>query len=238
MTHAHPACCGPFDFAWPLPHALPGVRWAACRFDPARLDPGAFRQCAVPMPASIERAVAKRRAEYLAGRLCAREALRPLLGRPAIPAIGEDRAPVWPAGVCGSISHGSGLAAAVAAAETDWRGLGLDIEEHLPDERAERLAGEILVPDELRRLAGLPAPARARRVTLTFSLKESLFKALYPLVRQRFYFEAAEVLDCAEGQARLRLLVDLNEEWRAGRELRGLYGVRGDHLLSLVAVAA
>ncbi|TRX76004.1 4'-phosphopantetheinyl transferase family protein [Pseudomonas mangiferae] len=238
MTRTHPACCGPFDFAWPLPAPLPGVRWVACRFDPARLDPAAFRQSDVPMPASIERSVPKRQAEYLAGRLCAREALLPLLGRPAIPTIGNDRAPVWPHGVCGSITHGSGLAAAVVGPSRAWRSLGLDVEEDLPDDRAERLAGEILVPAELERLAGLPAAERARQVTLTFSLKESLFKALYPLVRQRFYFEAAEVVACAGGRARLRLLADLDGEWRAGCELDGLYAAHGAHLLSVVAVAA
>ena len=48
-------------------------------------------------PASIQRSVAKRQAEFLAGRICARAALQQLEGLSFIPAIGEDRAPVWPA---------------------------------------------------------------------------------------------------------------------------------------------
>lgn len=62
-------------------------------------------------------------------------------------------------------------------------------------ERADRLAGEILTPSELEAFASLGDHERAELVTRTFSLKESLFKALYPLVKQRFYFQDAEVLE-------------------------------------------
>ena len=75
-------------------------------------------------------------------------------------------------------------------------------------------------------------------MTLTFSLKESLFKALYPLVGRRFYFEDAELLAWdAEGRARLRLLCDLSAEWHHGRELEAQYALFDGRLLSLVAVA-
>ena len=44
-------------------------------------------------------------------------------------------------------------------------------------------------------------------ISLTFSAKESLFKALYPLVLRHFYFQDAEVLDVDDsGRLRLRLL--------------------------------
>src|SRR5690606_26441508 len=122
---------------------------------------------------------------FLAGRLCAREALQQLNAERSVPAVGTDGAPQWPAGVVGSISHGGGRALAVVGSTQRYAGLGLDIERWLPAARAERLHGEILTPAELQRgeadLAWL--------TTLTFSLKESLFKALYPLVRQRFYFQ-------------------------------------------------
>jgi len=76
-------------------------------------------------------------------------------------------------------------------------------------------------------------------VTRTFSLKESLFKALYPLVKQRFYFQDAEVLDVgADGIARLRLLIDLSEGWRNGAEVDGQFAIFDDYLLSLIAIPA
>lgn len=238
MTPTLPAFCTPLDADWPFATALPGIALRACRFDPAQLADHDFDRCAIAAPANIQRSVAKRRAEYLAGRLCARAALLPLTGRAEVPGTGEDRAPIWPVGISGSITHGAGWAMALVARKGDWRGLGLDMEQRLEPERALRLAEEILTPAELQRLALLPAGEQAERVTLTFSLKESLFKALYPLVGKRFYFHDAELLsvDGTTQTARLRLLIDLAGEWMTGTELGGHFQRYDDRLLSLVAV--
>lgn len=232
-----PNCCSPLSADWPLPLELPGTQLISTRFDPSLLDPTAFERCAI----APVRGVAKRQTEYLAGRLCAREALRLVTGEPRVPAVGEDRAPVWPSSVCGSISHGSGLAAAIVADRTRWQGVGLDIEQPLSTERAARLAKEILTPREMHRAATANPQQQARQVSLTFSLKESLFKALYPLVLTRFYFEDAELVDCdsgEQGHARLRLLVDLNHHWIAGSEVEGQFCRLDNHLLSMVHIPA
>lgn len=234
-----PACCTPLDTHWPLPDPLPGTVFLSTRFDPALLAEGDFQRSAVPPPASIQRSVAKRQAEFLAGRLCARAALQQLDHLDFIPAIGEDRAPVWPGHISGSITHSTGHAAAIVGHKAQWRGLGMDLENVLNLERAQRLAGEILTADEMRRMAVLPREQIALLVTLTFSVKESLFKALYPIVQKRFYFEHAEVVEWSEaGQVRLRLLTDLSGEWCHGKELMGQFAVADGQLLSLVAVGA
>ncbi len=231
----HPACCSPLSEHWPLPRALPGVHLLSTRFDPQLLDPEDFDRWGLPAMA----AVSKRQTEFLAGRICAYEALRRVTGVPGIPAVGEDRSPCWPTGVVGSITHGAGWAAVVAARSELWRGLGLDVEKRLPVTRADRLAGEILTPRELEGYAALDDSQRALRVTLTFSLKESLFKALYPLVKTRFYFQEAELIHHdSSGHARLRLLNDLSDEWKAGAELNGQFVQFDDYLLSLVSIPA
>lgn len=234
-----PACCTPLDDHWPLPVALPGTVFLSTRFEPKLLEAGDFQRCAVPPPASIQRSVAKRQAEFLAGRLCARSALQRLDGLDCIPAIGEDRAPVWPAHISGSITHSTGHAAAIVGHKAQWRGLGMDLENLLPLERAERLAGEILTADEMQRMAAGPQEQIAQCVTLTFSAKESLFKALYPIVHKRFYFEHAEVLEWSDtGSLRLRLLTELSSEWCYGKELEAQFVVHEGQLLSLVAIGA
>lgn len=183
--------------------------------------------------------MAKRQAEFLAGRLCARAALQQLDHLDFIPAIGEDRAPVWPGHISGSITHSTGHAAAIVGHKAQWRGLGMDLENVLSLERAERLAGEILTADEMQRMALIPREQIALLVTLTFSAKESLFKALYPIVQKRFYFEHAEVVEWSEsGVVRLRLLTDLSSEWCDGTELVGQFAVADGQLLSLVAIGA
>jgi len=230
-----PACCSPLQDHWPLPRALPGVRLVSTRFDSDLLDPEDFIRWGIPPMA----AVSKRQTEFLAGRLCAFEALRRVTGEPGIPPVGEDRAPCWPSGVVGSITHGAGWAAVVVAQAAQWRGLGLDVEKRLAVQRADRLAAEILTPRELEGYAELDDAQRALRVTLTFSIKESLFKALYPLVKTRFYFQEAELIhQDADGHARLSLLNDLSDEWRTGAELDGQFVLFDDYLLSLVSIPA
>ncbi|MEB0091691.1 4'-phosphopantetheinyl transferase superfamily protein [Pseudomonas sp. CCI4.2] len=234
-----PACCPVLNAHWLLPRAVPGVVMVSGGFDPQRLLEGDFQRCTIDSPASIQRSVAKRQAEFLAGRLCAREALRRLDGRYYVPSIGEDRAPVWPVDICGSITHSHGWAAAIVGQRAQWRGLGMDMENLLDRERAQRLAGEILTAEELQRMAAGPAEQIALLVTLTFSVKESLFKALYPLVQKRFYFEDAQLLEWStDGNARLRLLVDLSSQWRSGCELDAQFSLQDGQLLSLVSIAA
>ena len=234
-----PACCTPLRTDWPLPQALPGCVLVSTDFTAALLNVDDFQHCAIDMPASIQRSVAKRQAEFLAGRLCARAALLQLDNTHATPTIGEDRAPVWPAHIAGAITHSNGRAAAIVALKRDWQALGMDLENLLSDERAKRLAREILTPDELQRMAKGPAQQIAQWVTLTFSVKESLFKALFPLVGQRFYFEHAEVLSWSpEGHIRLRLLTGLSAQWHHGRELDAQFCVTKGQLLSVVAIKA
>jgi enterobactin synthetase component D len=234
-----PACCTPLGCDWPLPIALPGSVWRSTAFDPAQLTPDDFTRSGLHLPASIQRSVAKRQAEFLAGRLCARDAVLHLDGTRATPAIGEDRAPVWPRHIIGAITHSQGRAAALVALKSDWLGLGIDLENRLSLDRAQRLAKEILTPNELQRMAAGPVEDQALVVTLTFSIKESLFKALYPLVHKRFYFEHAEVLSWSkDGQVRLRLLTDLSDEWHQDKELEGQFALMDEQLLSAVAIKA
>ncbi len=234
-----PACCTPLNAHWPLPNVLPDTVLLSTHFDPSQLLADDFHRSAIEPPPSIQRSVAKRQAEFLAGRFCARAALQQLEGSNVIPAIGEDRAPVWPAHICGSITHSTGRAAAIVANKQHWRGLGMDLENLLNPERAERLAGEILTSAEMQRMASGARDQLALWVTLTFSVKESLFKALYPIVQKRFYFEHAEVLEWTlDGAVRLRLLTDLSSEWRHGTELDAQFGIHDGQLLSLVSIAA
>lgn len=230
-----PPCCTPPSHTWLLPQPLPGVHLAACTFDPLRWQAEHFEHAGLP----AARGLAKRQSEFLAGRIVAREALAALCGRRSYPTVGSDGAPEWPAGVVGSITHGQGHALAVVAARQQLRGVGLDIEALLAPARATRLAEQIHTPAELQRLQALHDDAQAWLTTLTFSLKESLFKALYPLVQRRFYFQDAQLLEWHRcGHACLRLEIDLHPDWPAGSLLHGQFTEFDGRLLSLVAIDA
>ncbi len=228
-----PSCCHNARCDWPFSRRLDGVAFQELDFDPSRFCPEDFARAGI-VPV---RGTTKRQTEYLAGRLCALQALRQL-GLPACPP-GQDseRAPCWPASTTGAISHSHGQAAAVTARTWHWQGLGLDLEPLLPAPRADRLARAILTPHEARHYAELDPARRQQLVTLTFSLKESLFKALYPLTRQRFYFQDAELAESpGQGEARLRLRIPLSADWPAGSPLDGLFSLENGRVLSLIAI--
>ncbi|MEA3250855.1 MAG: 4'-phosphopantetheinyl transferase superfamily protein [Pseudomonadota bacterium] len=238
MTFALPAFCGlPCD-EWPWPEPLPGAQWTTLRFDRRQLARDDIARCAIDVPAPIRRAAPKRQAEFLAGRFCAREALHRLTGFDHVPAVAESKAPLWPEGLVGSITHSGDLAAVLVAPAHLYRGIGLDAETLIDTARAERLAGQILTPAERDWLATLPAERRGRFVTLAFSLKESLFKALFPLVGVRFYFQDAELTawDNETQQATLQLLKPLSPDWPAASRLHGQYALLEGYLVSAVAI--
>jgi enterobactin synthetase component D len=169
-----------------------------------------------PLPPEVARAMPKRRAEFAAGRRCARAALH-AAGGPADAdiAIGPLRAPVWPPGFVGSITHAAGIAAAAVAPASRSRALGIDLERIIGPGDVERLAPTLARPDELT-LAPL---------TALFAAKEALFKALAPRVGR--YFDFLDV--AAVTPDTLRLLVDLTPEFPAGTELTARFATAGDH---------
>ena len=142
----------------------------------------------------------RRRAfDHLAGRLAASRALLALTGH--APGIGRDAsgAPLWPQGVVGAISHSDGRAVALVGQAAHHAGLGVDLETIAP---RDRMAELILRPDELASLGQAPG---AFGLTLAFSAKESLFKALYPRVGHIFGFDAAALLSVGMGTGQLCL---------------------------------
>lgn len=83
-------------------------------------------------------------------------------------------APIWPAGVVGSLAHDSRVAVAAVGMRADFSALGIDIEpaEILPSELLDLVA----TPQERARIGEDPYRGR-----LLFAAKEAVYKAVYPL---------------------------------------------------------
>ncbi|WP_245947744.1 4'-phosphopantetheinyl transferase family protein [Billgrantia montanilacus] len=239
-----PTFHAPFTSAWPWASPLTGARLVATRFDATLFgeltddhDASGSGYQGIALPQRLHGAVAKRRAEFIAGRLCARHGLWLLDGRDATPGMNEDRSPCWPRDCVGAITHNDGWAAALVASRKAYLGLGLDAERLLDATQALRLARRVLTPGETDRLERLPGAEIGLMVTAAFSLKESLFKALYPVVGQMFHFQAAELVAWhGIGTVRLRLLRNLGLDWPAGSEVAGEVCLYEGRLLSLVAL--
>lgn len=138
---------------------------------------------------AVTKAVPHRKAEFAAGRAAARAAMAELDMAPAAIPAGDDRAPIWPENLTGSITHGEDTALAVVGLASDYRGLGIDIEPDapLPDD----ILSEICDGDECAWIAGQVAPLRWAR--LIFVAKEAAFKCQYPTTQTIFGFEVMTV---------------------------------------------
>ncbi|AOX99755.1 hypothetical protein BJP62_04355 [Jeongeupia sp. USM3] len=213
----------------------PGVVMSARRFgfDEAALQ----RFDAALLPAALAGAALKRRLEFLAGRDCARDALRRAGYDGNAPlAIGDDRAPQWPAGWVGAITHSHGLALAAVAPAARQCGLGIDVEPWVDAARADRLRAQVGSDSEWQRA---PAGSSDAEWFITvFSMKESLFKALYPQVRRYFGFHDAEVVAASADAATLRLTTTLSDACPQSAEYTLRIARSDGFVLSLCAVPA
>lgn len=140
---------------------------------------------------AIHHTVAKRQAEFAAGRWAARAALQQLGQAPVAIAVGPGRSPIWPPGFAGSISHCQSAAIAVAAPlTTPVRHLGIDVEE--VDAIETELWDSICTPGEMRWLKDRTDAGRWAKVI--FSIKEAVYKAQYPLTGRLLGFHDVEVV--------------------------------------------
>lgn len=172
-------------------------------------------------------------------RHCARQALA-RLGKPAAPILpGHRRAPQWPAGIVGSLTHCYGYRAAAVASAQVIVALGIDAEFHEP--LPEGVADLVTVGTEPLMLGELqqkfPALCWDK---LLFSAKESIFKAWFPMAQDWLDFTECQVtLEPATGRFFGQLLVPgplVNG--RPLRYLEGRWSVGGGHICTAVQVQA
>lgn len=184
-------------------------------------------------------AVEKRRREFGTARACAREALGQLGVPPREILSGPRGEPLWPEWIVGSITHCDGYRGCAVGRRTDFAAIGIDAE--VDDALPNGLLDDIALPEERRALVALaredPNPSWDR---LLFSIKESVYKAWFPLAGRWLGFEDARVaIDRGSRSFTARLLVRgplLN-----GREVSGFSGtwlVTEGIVLSAIAVPA
>lgn len=127
----------------------------------------------------MARCVPKRRAEFVAGRTASRAALRQLGVQDQGISPGANRAPNWPDGLTGSITHDSSHCLAAVARQQHVRSIGIDIE------RRQRMSKAVcdlfLSTNDHSAMSGLSTLDPDDIPVTVFSAKESVFKALNPL---------------------------------------------------------
>ncbi|MBT3294593.1 MAG: 4'-phosphopantetheinyl transferase superfamily protein [Verrucomicrobia bacterium] len=192
----------------------------------------------IDVPACLHRAVDKRLSEFVAGRYCAREALR-LLGIEGPHAVGmrPDRGPAWPAGIVGSITHTMGVAWAVAASRQAIRGIGIDIET-IPEAHAARQVEAVILTTAERDVL-LPITQRwgvPTAIGLALSMKESLYKCLAAKAAAPLEFRDASLVGINQRDTsfRIRLNPAVMAAWPDGCEWSGRFAIEPPHVYTVI----
>jgi len=145
----------------------------------------------------VRQAVPKRVQEFAAGRLCARLAMQGfgITGFPL--SVGEDRQPLWPDGLTGSITHTAGYCAAAVAERSSLLAVGLDSE--TVGDVTRDLWPTICGASEAEWLRSLPEARQDAAATLIFSAKEAFYKCQFPLTHEWLDFHDLIVEPLAGG---------------------------------------
>lgn len=190
------------------------------------------------IPPNVESFHPRRAHEFKLGRLCASLAHQSLLAQELTElAIGPKREPLWPSTVRGSISHCDGYVCAAVGEATQVEYVGIDIE--VWGRVKSELKESICLPGELE---SLQVGKTEETLTLIFSAKESLYKALFPKVGRYFGFHAA-LVDVVQithsgkpGKFQIILKEQLNDKFgpQGSYKFSGSYLVQGGVLLTVI----
>lgn len=209
-----------------------------CLFSKDLYHQQCFANLDIHFPRVVQNALPKRQAEFLAGRYCAIKTLEKLnIDTRQIP-IGSNREPIWPTGTLGSISHCSGMAIATVAICKELIGIGLDIEELVPNTQANKLKAIIFTEEESRYFNKLDID-QGLLFTIIFSIKESFFKAGYPTVGQYFGFYTISVVHlCLKSQTvRFKMNKTLNQHFQEKMVFEGGFKILpSNRVVSFVVV--
>lgn len=208
-----------------------------CAFEIPNYQDGLFQALAVPWVEKLAKAVDKRKSEFLAGRFCAKQALARLGIEHFTIEADKNRCPQWPDGIKGAITHSNSRALAAVTRRADVLGIGIDIENIMPEKTMSSVRKAIVQGSENDFLDSEQYTA-CEATSLIFSIKESFFKAAYPSTGHYFDFDAVTVNTLDRSNSRFSLTVnqDLNPQVRPGAQYQGQFIFIEDKVLSLLLI--
>jgi len=184
----------------------------------------------------IEHAIPKRKREFIAGRTCARKALSDIGIHGCRILVGKKREPLWPEGVTGSITHDGNHAVAVVAKTNSISMVGVDLSDRSPLNH--ELIRMVCTNEEIENINKFSLsdfvldPFKS-----IFSIKESVFKCLFPTVQEIFNFNDVLLIirpDSSTVRVKLindRIFGDLDPN------IRSRFFSIGEHIFSVAWVA-
>ena len=155
----------------------------------------------------VANAIEKRRNEFSTGRLCTQLALQQHKIYDAAVLIGNNREPIWPTNLTGSISHCHDIAGAVVVDNSILPAVGIDIERLKP--LKERFVDYICTDEEKAWLNTQTGYSLDTLLLMLFSLKEAIYKCVYVATDQKLTFKDCNILpDLSRQTAQIKLSID------------------------------
>ncbi|PQJ85131.1 4'-phosphopantetheinyl transferase family protein [Aliivibrio sifiae] len=186
----------------------------ALTFSQAKYSLVLYSSLNVFLPKMILKSLKERQAEFLAGRLSARFALKYLKGDSQYCfdiGIGDFRQPIWPTNILGSISHTSDTALVMVSKKSvDRLSIGVDIENICPINIVNEVSSHIFDINENTLLKSC-GYSESQVFSLIFSAKESIFKSLFSYVNEYFDFEVAKLKFVDDDN--FKMVFHLNEDF-------------------------
>lgn len=212
-----------------------------CQFSASEYTDNLFQQYQIYRPTELENAVTKRRAEFFAGRYCAKKSLGFLDGTAADVHIGKHRNPLWPSHIVGSISHSNSHAVAVTVLKSTIRGIGIDIQDEIGIDTQLKIERHIIFGNEYNTIFQSNQDLTAQRLlTIAFSVKESFFKAAFAEVGRFFDFSCVSIIKINQKTQliSMRLNEKLSENLTTGTEFQAEYRILPERkIMTLVRLA-
>ena len=145
--------------------------------------------------------------------------------------------PIWSDGIIGSISHSNDLV--VVAISSHSKYLGIDLEYIVATSFSEESMQLILTQfeQELWQTGKIEHLSFCEYLTLIFSLKESLYKAVFPVAQSYIDFLEATVveIDIKRQMVRLKFNQDIQQRYKLRFEYQGFWVFQQDHVITWVA---
>lgn len=187
-------------------------------------------------PDYLKHASQQRLDEFYAGRIVAEAILAQHFNCAVAITSMSASLPIWPLGILGSISHAQHKLIIVISTQAAY--LGVDVEYIVSPEIAEKTARLVLTQSEydLYATGNISDLSFSEYFTLVFSLKESLYKAVYPITQHYIDFLQAELLhiDVKQQTAVLKFSPEIVQSYPVLKRYHATWERASDHVITLL----
>lgn len=191
----HPFVVDEFCFKTDLGLKDKAIDIHIAQFDQQHFNDKLFDITNVYCPIAITHSVDKRKAEYFAGRYLVARQLQQLDFAHHRLEPNIDRSPTLPSGIVGSISHSEDLAciAVLPSRNSNRESIGIDIQHLIANDVCRDIENMVANVDEIELMVKF-GMIHSEAVTLLFSAKEAIYKALGRFVTNSLDFGSATLI--------------------------------------------